>query len=133
LARGGARAYHGAAQLCASQTIREVVMPKYLVEASYNAEGVKGLIADSGTTRRAAVARATESLGGKVENFYFAFGASDVIAILDLPDNGAAARFALKVASTGQVKIRTTALIAPEELDKALDKKVEYRAPGEKK
>jgi uncharacterized protein with GYD domain len=108
-------------------------MPKYLVEASYNADGVKGLIGDSATSRRAAVAKAIESLGGKVENFYFALGPNDVIAILDLPDNGAAARFALKVASTGQVQMKTTALIAPEELDKALDKKVDYRAPGEKK
>ncbi len=108
-------------------------MPKYLVEASYNAEGVKGLTADGGASRRAAVAKAIESLGGKVENFYFAFGANDVVSIIDLPDNGMAARFALKVASTGQVQIRTTPLITPEELDKAFDKKVDYRAPGEKK
>jgi len=108
-------------------------MPKYLVEASYNAEGVKGLTADSGTSRSAAVAKAIESLGGKVESFYFAFGARDVVSIVDLPDNGIAARFALKVASTGQVEITTTPLITAEELDKALDKKVDYRAPGEKK
>lgn len=108
-------------------------MPKYLVEASYNAEGVKGLTADSGSNRRAAVAKAIESLGGKVENFYFAFGACDVVSIMELPDNGAAARFALKVAATGQATIKTTPLITPEELDRALDKKVDYRAPGEKK
>jgi uncharacterized protein with GYD domain len=108
-------------------------MPKFLVQASYNAEGVKGLTADSGSARRAAVTRAIESLGGKVESFYFAFGETDVVAILDLPDNGTAARFALKVASTGQAQIKTTTLITPEELDKALDKNVDYRAPGEKK
>jgi uncharacterized protein with GYD domain len=108
-------------------------MPKYLAQASYNAEGVKGLAHDSGTTRRAAVARAVESLGGKLESFYFAFGDNDVVAILDLPDNGAAARFALKVASSGQATIKTTPLLAPEELDRVLDKKVDYRAPGEKK
>jgi len=108
-------------------------MPKYLVEASYNADGVKGLAADGGASRRAAVTRAIESLGGKVESFYFAFGATDVVSIMDLPDNGTAARFALKVASTGQASVKTTPLLAPEELDKALDKKVDYRAPGEKK
>jgi uncharacterized protein with GYD domain len=108
-------------------------MPKYLAQASYNAEGIKGLAADSGTNRRAAVAKAIESLGGKLESFYFAFGDNDVVAILDLPDNSAAARFALKVASSGQVHVKTTPLLTPEEIDKVLDKKVDYRAPGEKK
>jgi len=107
-------------------------MPKYLIQASYNAEGVKGLFADRGTTRRAAVARAIGSLGGQLESFYFAFGDNDVVAIFDVPDNGAAARFALKVARSGQATIKTTPLLAPEELDKVLDKKVDYRAPGEK-
>jgi uncharacterized protein with GYD domain len=121
------------AKVAAAQTIWEDVMPKYLVQASYNAEGVKGLVADSATTRKAAVTKAIESLGGRLESFHFAFGESDVVAILDLPDNGAAARFALKVAATGQVQIRTTPLLTTEEVDKALDKKIDYRAPGEKK
>jgi uncharacterized protein with GYD domain len=108
-------------------------MPKYLAQASYNAEGVKGLAHDSGTTRKAAVAHAIESLGGKLESFYFAFGNNDVVAILDLPDNGAAARFAMKVAASGQAQIKTTPLLAPEEIDRVLDKKVDYRAPGERK
>ena len=108
-------------------------MPKYLAQASYNAEGVKGLSTDTGTHRKAAVARAVESLGGKLESFYFAFGDDDVVAILDFPDNGAAARFALKVAASGQAQIKTTPLLAPEEIDRVLDKKVDYRAPGEKK
>ncbi|HEY3916963.1 MAG TPA: GYD domain-containing protein [Stellaceae bacterium] len=108
-------------------------MPKYLVQASYNAEGVKGLAADGATARKAAVAKAAESLGGKLEAFYFAFGESDVFSILDLPDNGAAARFAIKVAATGQVRVKTTALLSTEEIDRAIDKKIDYRAPGEKK
>ncbi len=42
-------------------------MPKYLVEASYSADGLKGLQKDKAAGRKAAVAKAAESLGGKLE------------------------------------------------------------------
>lgn len=105
-------------------------MSKYLVQASYTADGVKGLGKDTASGRKAAVAHAIESLGGKLETLYFSFGEFDILAILDLPDNAAAARFALRAASTGQVNIRTTPLLTPDEVDKALQRTVDYRAPG---
>lgn len=105
-------------------------MSKYLVQASYTAEGVKGLAKDTGSGRKTAVAHAIELLGGRLESLYFSFGEFDVLAVMDLPDNAAAARFALRAASTGQVHVRTTPLLTPDEVDKALQKKVEYRAPG---
>lgn len=106
-------------------------MSKYLVQASYTADGVKGLAKDTASGRRAAVVHAIESLGGKLENMYFSFGEYDVLAIFDLPDNAAAARFALRAAGTGQVSVKTTPLLTPEEVDKALLKTVDYRAPGQ--
>ena len=106
-------------------------MSKYLVQASYTADGVKGLTKDTGSGRKAAVAHAIESLGGKLENLYFSFGEFDILGIMDLPDNAAAARFALRAASTGQVSIRTTPLLTPEEVDKALQRTVDYRPPGQ--
>jgi len=66
-------------------------MPKYLLNASYSAEGSKGLLKDGGTKRVSAARTLVESLGGKIETFYFAFGKTDVVAIVDLPDNAAAA------------------------------------------
>lgn len=108
-------------------------MPKYLVQASYTAEGIKGLTADKPSGRKAAVARAIESLGGKLECFYFAFGESDVIGVMDVPDNGVAARFALQIAGSGQLRGKTTPLLTAEELDKALTQTADYRAPGEKR
>ncbi len=106
-------------------------MPKYLYQASYTADGVKGLAKDTGSGRKAAVAHAIESLGGKLEALYFSFGEFDILGVVDLPDNAAAARFALRAAGTGQVSIRTTPLLTPEEVDKALQKVVDYRAPGQ--
>ena len=49
-------------------------MAKFLVKASYNVEGVKGLMKEGGSGRVAAVTKVAKSLGGKVEAFYFAYG-----------------------------------------------------------
>ena len=49
-------------------------MPKYLVSVSYSAEGAKGVRQDGGTKRREVAAHAVESVGGKIEAFYFCFG-----------------------------------------------------------
>ena len=75
-------------------------MPKYLIEASFTAEGAKGLIKGGGTARRAEVQKMVESLGGRVEAFYFVFGENDVHVILDLPENLTAAAISSRLAST---------------------------------
>jgi uncharacterized protein with GYD domain len=62
-------------------------MPKYLLQVSYTAEGAKGLQKEGGTKRRKAAQGLVESLGGKLETLYFAFGDCDVIAIADMPDS----------------------------------------------
>lgn len=105
-------------------------MPKYLVQASYTAEGLKGLQKDKASGRRAAVTKAVEAIGGKLESFYYAFGEHDAVLILDLPDNATAAALAVAVAASGIVRIRTTPLLTIEETDQAMGKSVAYRAPG---
>ena len=70
-------------------------MAKYLVQASYNASGVKGLLNEGGSARRDAAKQLLESLGGKVEAFYFAFGSTDAYVVVDMPDNASAAAAAL--------------------------------------
>lgn len=106
-------------------------MPKYLIQASYTTQGIQGLVQDSAAGRRADVKAAVEALGGKVEAFYYAFGADDVITILDLPNNVAAAAVGLTTSGSGAVRVRTTPLLTVEEVDKALEVKIKYRAPGE--
>ena len=105
-------------------------MPKYLLQASYTIEGFHGLVKDSASGRRADVQSAVKALGGKVEAFYFAFGADDVVSILDLPDNVTAAALALTTSGSGAVRVRTTPLLTVEDVDKALEVKMQYRAPG---
>lgn len=105
-------------------------MPKYLWQASYTAQGAKGLQQEGGSARRAAVQRATEQVGGKLEAFYFALGEADVYIITDLPDVSAAVALSVAVNGSGAAQLRTVTLLTPEEMDAALKKGVEYRAPG---
>ena len=52
-------------------------MPKFLIEASYTTEGVKGVQSAGGSSRRDAVAKVAESVGGSLESFQFGFGDAD--------------------------------------------------------
>jgi uncharacterized protein with GYD domain len=105
-------------------------MPKYLFEADYTAEGTKGLLKDGGSKRRAEVEKAVESLGGKVEAFYYTFGIRDAVVIAELPDNVSAVAISLAVSATGAIAYKTTPLITPAEVDQAAKKKVGYKPPG---
>ena len=105
-------------------------MPKYLIRGSYTVDGIKGVLKEGGTGRRAAVETAVKALGGKLEAFYFTFGAEDVVAIVDSPDNLTAAAFSMGVAATGTVRTTTTVILTPEEIDQAAKKTLSYRAPG---
>ena len=105
-------------------------MPKYLIEASYSAEGAKGLIKRGGTARRAEVQKMVESLGGRLDAFYFVFGENDVHVILDLPENLTAAAISLAVMSTGAARMKTTVLLTPEEIDQAVKTPVDTSRQG---
>ena len=105
-------------------------MAKFLIKATYNADGAKGLLKDGGSARRSAVEKLIGGLGGRVEAFYFTYGEADAIVIVDLPDTGAGLAASLAVNASGAVRISTTPLIAPEEIDEASKRAVSYRAPG---
>jgi uncharacterized protein with GYD domain len=105
-------------------------MPKFLIKASYNADGVRGLIKDGGSKRRAAVQKIIEGMGGKLEAFYYAYGADDAVIIADLPDASSGIAISLTVNASGAVRLATTPLITPEEIDAASKKSVDYKAPG---
>jgi uncharacterized protein with GYD domain len=105
-------------------------MPKYMVTASYSADGAKGLLKEGGTGRRTAVQKLVEGLGGKLEAFYYALGEHDVYIIVDLPDVSTSLALSVAVNSTGAVRLSSLQLVTPEEMDIACKKTVSYRAPG---
>ena len=78
----------------------EVAMPKYLIQASYTPEGIKGVMKDKASGRKAAVEKAMASVGGKVESFYYSFGKHDVVVIADAPDNISAAALSTDCAAS---------------------------------
>src|SRR5262245_33172339 len=106
-------------------------MPKFLIQANYVGDGVKGLLKEGGTSRRAATERAVKSLGGTLEAFYFAFGETDAFAIVDIPDNAGMAAISLTAAASGAVTSKTTVLLTAEEVDEAVKKAPNYRPPGQ--
>ncbi len=105
-------------------------MSKYLLQVAYTTDGVKGLMKDGGSKRRAAARTLVESLGGKMECFYFAFGKTDAVVIADFPDQVAAAAASLTIAGSGAVKGNVTVLLSPEEVDQAVRKGGSYTPPG---
>jgi uncharacterized protein with GYD domain len=104
-------------------------MPKYLMQVSFTGEGVKGLAQDGGSKRQQAVEKFFGSAGGKLEALYFAFGAVDVFAIAELPDNVSAAALSLAANAAGAVQVKATVLITPEEMDQAAQKSRGLRPP----
>ncbi|MGQ0733391.1 MAG: GYD domain-containing protein [Acidobacteriota bacterium] len=105
-------------------------MPKFLIKASYTAEGTKGLLKEGGSGRRATIQKLVEGLGGKVEAFYYAYGEDDAFVITDLPDATSGLAVSLAANASGAVKLATVPLITPEEVDAACKKSVSYKAPG---
>jgi uncharacterized protein with GYD domain len=105
-------------------------MPKYLIQSTYTREGVQGIQNKGGTARRDAITEMARSLGGQLESYYFGFGDYDVHAILDLPDDEAAAAVALAVNAAGGATAKTTVLLTPEQVDEAAKRSADYRPPG---
>ena len=105
-------------------------MSKFLIEASYTVQGVEGVRSKGGTDRRDAVADTVNSVGGKLESFYFGFGDHDAFVTVDLPDEEAAAAIALIVNAAGGATVKTTVLLTPEQVDEAAKRAVQYRPPG---
>lgn len=106
-------------------------MAKYLVCGKYMGEGIKGLLSEGGSSRRTVIEKLATSLGGSVDCIYYAFGEYDIYGIVNMPDSASMAAFSLKISASGLVGVKCVALLAPEEIDEAIKKTSEYRAPGQ--
>ena len=106
-------------------------MGKYLLKVSYSADGIKGVMKEGGSGRVASVEKALAGVGGSLESFYFAFGSDDVYVIADVPDNATAMAMAATIGASGAISdYETVVLLSPAEVDAAMQKTIEYRAPG---
>ena len=109
-------------------------MPLYLSKGKYGPEGVKGLLKDSATARRDALAKMCEAMGGKLIAIYYALGETDLYTIFECPDNVAVVAGSLIVNAAGTATAEHIPLLTPEEMDEsvAIAKKMmaAYRPPG---
>ena len=105
-------------------------MSRYMFIARYDSSGARGVVSKGGTARAAAVEQAASQLGGRMETFDFAFGEDDVYTLCELPDNKAAAAFALAVNSAGLAHVRTVVLLSAADVDAATEQDVHYVPPG---
>ena len=106
-------------------------MAKYLIKASYNTDGIRGVLKGGGSARVSAVEKALTGLGGSVESFYFGFGGADVYVTVDVPGNVEAAAMAATVGASGAMaSYETVVLLSPEEIDQASKAAIDYSPPG---
>ena len=105
-------------------------MGHYMFRASYSQGGLQGVLKEGAASRVAVVEGLCSSLGGRLESAYWAFGSDDFIAIVELPDDVAAASAAMTVGASGVGSVSTTVLLTGDQVDEARSRKAAYRAPG---
>ena len=104
-------------------------MHKYLSRAVITPEGIKNFQKQKPTALKVGIAKFAESVGGKLESWYFDFAHHIGWAILDYPDDVAAAAAAMTVQAAGFATITLTPLMTAEEADKAFEKSAVTRPP----
>ncbi len=108
-------------------------MPLYLFRFNYTPEAWKKLVQNP-EDRRGPVSDLIESLGGKMQGLWYAFGDHDGYILVEAPDNVSAAAVSVAAsAGAGVSSIGTTVLMTVEELLEALKRAsgATYHPPGE--
>lgn len=97
-------------------------MSFYLLKASYSTDAIKAMVAEP-QDREAAARQIIEALGGKLHHFFFAFGDSDVVAIIEAPDDTVMAAGSMIVSASGSIaSASTTKLLTMSEAMEAMAK-----------
>jgi uncharacterized protein with GYD domain len=107
-------------------------MARYLVQVSYNRQGITDLV-NNPQDRSVPIRQIVEAAGGRLETFDYAFGDYDVVTIIELPDNVTMAALSMAVGAGGAVRdFKTTVLLSMSEAMEAMRKAVSigYRPPG---
>ena len=102
---------------------------RYLVRAVLTTEGLKNLQKQPPTALKAAVTKFDESVGAKLEFWYFDYGESTAYSVVDFPDEIAAATVQLTANAAGFARVTVRPLLSAEEMDQALAKASGVRAP----
>jgi uncharacterized protein with GYD domain len=97
-------------------------MAYYLLQAAYTTEALQTLLRNP-QDRTAALQAPVGKLGGKIHNLFLSFGDYDAVALVEMPDNVAAAAIALAISAGGSCKsVKTTPLLSAAEAIEAANK-----------
>ena len=80
-------------------------MPTFIYLMSLTDQGIKGI--KDAPNRRAESEKRVADLGGSIVGSYLTMGAYDRLLIVDLPDGESAAKLALGMGTTGNVRTTT--------------------------
>jgi len=90
-------------------------MPYYLFQWKYKDASIKAMI-ETPQDRPAELRKAVEAFGGRVHQFFFAFGDYDGVSIVEFPDNERCAACAVTLTGAGaNAALRTTVLLTANE------------------
>jgi uncharacterized protein with GYD domain len=108
-------------------------MVHFLFQWKYKDPAIKAMV-ETPHDRQKELRKAVEGFGGKVHQFYYAFGAYDGVAIVEFPDNESCAACSLTLAGAGgAVALSTTVLLTADEgyraMKKASAEETGYQAP----
>ena len=93
-------------------------MPTYIGLLRFTSQGAKSM--KDSPKRREAAAKAIESLGGKLLHTYLTMGRYDFVAIIEAPDDEAAAKFALITGAAGNVSTETMRAFSESDFERLL-------------
>ena len=95
---------------------------RYLTRAVLTAEGGENLQKQPPTAPKAGNAKFAESVGGKLEAWYFDYAGTTGYGIIDYPDEVAAAAAQMTTNAAGFAHVTLIPLISAEDADKAIAK-----------
>src|SRR5262245_43895941 len=99
-----------------------------MTQWTYKDRQIQALV-DNPHDRYEVIRKLFEAFGGKLHQFYFAFGDYYGVLFAEFPDNTAATACLLTVAKSGAVdQLKTTVLISPKEALKAMKQASETKS-----
>ena len=107
-------------------------MPRYLVQATPTDSQWSAVIQNP-QNRKAAIRPLLESLGGRLDEYYFAIGDGTVLAIVELPDQEALDALMMAVRATGAMApVKAMAIQTAEEAVETMKKagEITYSPPS---
>src|SRR5215813_11914971 len=93
-------------------------MSTYVLLCNYTDQGIRAV--KESTKRRAASRELGKKFGVDVKTAYLAIGAYDIVLIAEAPSDDAMAKWALSIASKGNIRTTTIKVFPEAEYDKIL-------------